>query len=240
MALRQHVKHVTRFAGLDVRRYDARSEVGRRLPPLLERLGVRHVIDVGANVGQFAALLREEVDFHGRIDSFEPVGATFQELAASRNGDPSWYGHHAAVTSSAGSLTMNVYPHSVYNSVTGTTAVGARVFGAGGTAMSTEDVPGVRLDDAEMPDLGPVYLKIDTQGHDWSVMAGAPETLRRVVMLSMELSFVPMYEESVAVWESLRRLDELGFGLAYLDETVCPADDPLRIGEGDGYFVRKK
>lgn len=237
---RVHADRLLKRAGLSVRRFDPRLRPGTHLGWLLQEYGVAHVIDVGANVGQFAQLIRDEAGFKGRVDSFEPVRGAFAELASTMRSDPNWHGHRVAVSSIAGTATMHVYSSSVLNSLSTTTSEGNAVFGKGGefSPAGTEEVATTTLDGAGLPDLGPVMLKVDTQGFDWEVLAGANVTLARTVVLTMELSFVPLYEAAVPAWESLQRLDDLGFGLASLD-TVGPAPDRIRIGEADGTFVRK-
>lgn len=238
-----HVQAFLRRRGIDVRRYEGRSALGANLHNLMAQLGVQHVIDVGANEGQFALEVRQ-AGFLGRIDSFEPIGSTFELLQSNMVSDSGWHGHRLALSDSEREVEMNLYPWSTLASLTSTTEVGAQVFGSflddEFSVVATENTRTRRLDDLALPDLGPTFLKIDTQGHDWSVYSGATSTLNRVVLLAMELSFVPYYETSVAAWESLRRLAEDGFKLAYLDQTVARGDDPLIIGEADGYFVRSR
>ena len=47
--------------------------MANRLRDLFDRLGIKRVIDVGANEGQYGDFLRTEVGFKGLIKSFEPV-----------------------------------------------------------------------------------------------------------------------------------------------------------------------
>ena len=50
------------------------------LRKLLAALKVDCVFDVGANVGQYASMLRHQAKYKGRIISFEPLSREFQEL----------------------------------------------------------------------------------------------------------------------------------------------------------------
>ena len=212
----------------------------QRLRYLMSACAIEHVVDVGANVGQFARHVRAE-GFTGRIDSLEPVEASYTKLAATMRGDRAWHGHHLAASDRVGTVLMHVYPESVLASVTPMTGAGSAVFGADQNlaVVRTEEVERVPLDEVSLPEIGPVFLKIDTQGHDWSVLNGARGLLNRVVMLSIELSFVGLYEEAVPAWKSMEQLASMGFHLAAIDTTVCPADDPLLIGEADGVFIRR-
>lgn len=207
---------------------------------LMSAAGVTHVIDVGANTGQFARRVRSH-GFRGRIDSFEPIDASFAQLTKTMRRDKAWFGHKLAASNQSRTAPMNVYPRSDLASLTSVTEAGTAVFGSYQdlTKARTEQVECAPLDDCSLPEVGPVFLKIDTQGHDWSVIAGARRLLDRVVMLSIELSFVGLYQEAVPAWKSLEDLAALGLHLAAIDTTVCPADDPLLIGEADGVFLRR-
>src|SRR5258708_7328948 len=60
------------------------------LQKLLLHLDVDCVFDVGANTGQYAAMLRREVGFQGLIISFEPIPKVARALRAVAKGDPLW------------------------------------------------------------------------------------------------------------------------------------------------------
>src|SRR4051812_23319796 len=51
---------------------------------------IETVIDVGANAGQFARLLRERIAYQGRIISIEPLPDVFAGLQAKAAGDDNW------------------------------------------------------------------------------------------------------------------------------------------------------
>lgn len=217
------------------------NEQGEHIGRLCRARGVTHVLDVGANVGQFALSMRGDAGFVGRLDSFEPVATTYVELSRAMADDALWRGHRVAVGDRTGEVEINLYPESVFNSIHGTTEEGRQAFGAfTETAFERRGVdlaPLIRLDDAALPDIGPIFLKIDTQGHDWPVLLGATEILRRVEVLSVELSLVAMYEGSTAMAETITRLGAMGWQLAGF-YPVCTTSDPLLIGEADGLFLR--
>ena len=83
-----------------------------------------------------------------------------------------------------------------------------------------------------------VLLKIDAQGYEDRVLAGAHNVLDRIRSIQIELSLVPLYEGQVLFDEIRRRLGSLGYELSamfpvYVDEMT---GQTLQI---DGLFVRQ-
>jgi hypothetical protein len=63
------------------------------LGEIIERLGIDLVLDVGANVGQFAADIRRS-GYGGQLLSFEPVPEAYAALVRSMASDRNWSGHN--------------------------------------------------------------------------------------------------------------------------------------------------
>src|SRR2546430_1727331 len=72
-----------------LRRSFAMHFLQRRLT-LMKKSGIDLVIDVGANQGQFARTMRDQLGYRGRIVSFEPLTHAFAALLRTAAGDPSW------------------------------------------------------------------------------------------------------------------------------------------------------
>jgi FkbM family methyltransferase len=79
------------------------------LRDILTRYRVDCVLDVGANKGQYARMLRR-AGFTGRVISFEPVPEMFAELSAAAAQDELWDVHQVALGREGGELEMNVVP----------------------------------------------------------------------------------------------------------------------------------
>jgi hypothetical protein len=60
-------------------------------------------------------------------------------------------------------------------------------------------------------------LKLDVQGAEHLVLAGAPETLRRTRLIWTEVSFVRLYDGSCLFHELHGQLRKSGFALAELE-----------------------
>ena len=161
---------------------------------------IAHVLDVGANKGQFRDLLRDEVGFQGPIDSFEPVSAFAAALKIRAASDARWTIHPFALGSTAGEVTINVMNSPGLSSILSPDigAMRSALPRPDASVASTETVRVQRLDDlpvasAESASGRRTFLKLDTQGFDLEVLRGASATLPSIVALQTELSMLPIY-----------------------------------------------
>ena len=56
-----------------------------------------------------------------------------------------------------------------------------------------------------------VFLKIDTEGHDWEVVKGASGILDRIQLIMVETGPVPRYQGEPTLPEMVQNMDKLGF-----------------------------
>ena len=80
------------------------------------------------------------------------------------------------------------------------------------------------------------YLKLDVQGYERTVLAGAGDALGRFQALELELSVTPLYDGQPAVGEMLPLLAERGFRPVCLEPILL--DDDGLLMELDGLFAR--
>jgi len=229
-------RNTLRRLGIDVSRYPSISGEDAYLSLIMADMDIRHVIDVGANIGQFGLRARNSLGFQGRLDSYEPSSLAFDQLAESAAGDSNWHVHHVALGAASGTQTLHRYASSDLSSFSRPREDARSLWDVDWEA-SDETVDVRSLDDEQLPKLGPVLLKLDTQGYDWEVLDGAVVALERVCVIVIELSFIRLYESSRNAWDSMARLAEMGFGLATLTPVTRPAGEH-RLLEADGVFVR--
>ncbi|HEX5049764.1 MAG TPA: FkbM family methyltransferase [Gammaproteobacteria bacterium] len=197
---------------LGVRRRKSAANRGvRQLLLGLERFRVDLVLDVGANVGQFAREIRA-FGFARRIVSFEPLSDAHRRLIEAAAGDKDWQVHpRCALGDRDGEIAINVSANSVSSSLLPMT--GAHVGAAGTSAyVGRETVPLCRLDtvaDAYLAAARHPFLKIDTQGFEWLVLDGAAQSLPRLCGVLCELSLVELYEGQ-HLWRDVIERLELG------------------------------
>jgi FkbM family methyltransferase len=213
-------------------------EVSRVQPPLRLRLlsdrAVAVVVDVGANKGQYAALMRN-TGWKGPIISFEPLLGPHRilEIAASR--DTLWTTHRLALGDSTGTLEMGAAstPGASSSLLPATELLTPS---SGVTMDDRETVTVRRLDDVSLPG-GTLYLKLDVQGYELSALKGAVATLKRAAIVEAELSIAELYEGQPLLPQVVSFLRSQGFVLIDL----LPEFRDIRSGDllqVNGLFVR--
>jgi FkbM family methyltransferase len=210
----------------------------RRIAASLAFFDIDTVIDVGANVGQYGASLRAS-GFSGRIVSCEPLSDAVARLQRRAAKDPRWTAIRTAVGAEPGTLEINVSANSYSSSVLPMTSAHT------GAAPGSEYVGAEQVDvttiaalvEAEGIDPARTWLKIDTQGYEAQVLAGAGALLGSFAAVQLELSFVPLYEGQELFDDVVARLTGAGLTMFGLDAGFS---DPRtgRTLQCDGVFVR--
>ncbi len=196
-------------AGLDIHLW-SKSIESRRVR-LLEHQRVGTVLDIGANEGQYASQLRR-AGFSGRIVSFEPISEAFHVLDVNSKNDERWTVVRTALGDRVGETELAVSHSSVFSTTRTPTE---RLLGAAPSARSVriEPVPLMTLDTymAAHPVSGPLGVKIDVQGAEQDVLAGARATLTKAAFLELELPLEPVYEGQWTFVEAMTAICTDGF-----------------------------
>jgi FkbM family methyltransferase len=212
------VRRVLRRFDFDLVR--THTTIEGHLPRLLKSLRVNCVLDVGGHHGEYARLLRE-VAYRGRIVSFEPIAENYLRLSHAMRRDPDWRGMQIALGAERGRQPINVTGATDQSSFLTPSVHSTTWFGSAGVVTRTELVRVERLDEVFREcvaglDKPRVYLKLDTQGSDWTVIQGAREMLHHVVGLQTEIAVRPLYEGVRLFPESVRPFMDLGFEITGL------------------------
>jgi FkbM family methyltransferase len=234
------VKRSFRAVGLEVQRLNGAITEEAILKTLLLTLRPAVVLDVGANIGQFAMNLRA-LGYQGLIVSFEALPSVHAQLTDQAKKDSRWLvAPCAALGSQTGSAEMNVAANTVSSSLLRMCEVHVRAAPVS-AYIRKERVRIMRLDDCcsqLLPQEGSVVLKIDTQGYEREVLLGATALLNRVAAIQLELSLVQLYECSPTLAEIVPFVENLGFEMF----NIAPGFKDVRSGrllQAEGFFVRK-
>jgi FkbM family methyltransferase len=139
------------------------------------------VVDVGANIGVYTRFLARLVGPDGHVYAFEPAPANYARLQASTNrlGNvtalPVALGEGNGTVALFLSQDLNV-DHRTYDSRDGRVRL---------------DVPLVQLDDYFPAGAKIDFMKIDVQGHEYSVLRGAVRVLKENPSITIMMEFWP-------------------------------------------------
>lgn len=237
MSVETFVKACFRSVGLDLMRVKnspAVTWLG------LRSTGIRTIIDVGANTGQFA---REASKYFAKAEifCFEPLLAPFRELqqwAASQDGRVHVFNLALAEISGEGSFRLHS-DHSTSSSFLETTPLNEHYY----PSMRVQETVAVTmktLDEALSTDLArmkaPILLKLDVQGYEDRVLRGGAQVLSRASACLLEVNLDGLYKNQASFGVLVSILYAAGYRYCgNLDQIY--ADDGHVIF-GDALFVK--
>lgn len=212
----------------------------RLLVNQLEAERVNVVLDVGANSGQFGAALRR-AGYRGRIVSFEPLSEPFALLQRKAAKDSLWDCHQFALGDAEQTITINVAGNAGASSSVLPMLKAHQDAFPPANYVGTQEVLIHRLDSLTSEYLKPtdvIFLKIDVQGFEKDVLAGAKEIVNnKCVGMQLELSFLPLYQGDMLIHEALEYVYSLGFRMTgFLPGFTDPRNG--RMLQADGIFFR--
>lgn len=238
MYLKSRVQRVLQHAGWDLHRVTVDRGLDTYLAMLLEELRVNCVLDVGARYGEYGSMLRR-IGYQGRIVSFEPIEGNFEVLARTSAADRKWHALAIALGREDTTREINVMSSSNFSSFLAPNDYGSRF--EGNDIMLKQAVDTRRLDSVAEKILAGideprVYLKMDTQGWDLEVIAGALGCLDCIVACQSEMSLQPIYERMPSYSDAIDTFRSLGFA----PSAIFPVtrDTGLRLVEFDCVMVR--
>lgn len=194
MNLKRIIKSVINNNGYDIVRFQPGSSFLAGRKKLMCSYGVNIVLDVGANSGQYARELRN-TGYKERIISFEPLSSAYAQLVDNRKSDASWEVFNLALGDSDGKAVINIAGNSYSSSILEMLPAHLKSAPASGY-VGQEQVKIAKLDSifgSLHLEGKSIYLKIDTQGFEESVLRGAENSLQFINTIQLEMSLLPLY-----------------------------------------------
>lgn len=231
------IKNLLKQSGIEVTKYPG-SILKKRLN-LFNAQGIDLVFDVGANMGQYASLMRR-VGYTGRMYSFEPLGQAYAELVKLSDEDPTWEAVNIAVGDYDGEVEINI---------SGGSATSSSILDMMPQHVDTkpesiyvgkEHVPIYKLDSIfwdYYTEGSKLMLKIDTQGFEKNVLEGARNVMDYVHGVQLEMSLVELYKGEMLYREMIDFLAEWGFSLHFVEPGFTEKTSG-RLLQMDGIFFR--
>ena len=193
----------------------------RHLKKLFEYMNIDCVFDVGANSGQYATMLRKRVGYSGLIISFEPNPELIDDLHKRSAHDALWIIKDIALSNTDGPQTFNIMVEDQFSSFKSPSTTEYSGLSHINQVRQVSTVQCHQLDTIfnelkrEHKFQRP-FLKMDTQGNDLAVLAGATKSLAEILGLQSELGFKRLYEDMPLFNEALEAYSRAGFELSAL------------------------
>jgi FkbM family methyltransferase len=204
-----------RASGFDVVRYRQANDPDQRLVHLFERYDVKTVLDVGANVGQFAKRIIA-AGYPGPIISFEPVSASHSMLLKNARDYEQWrVARRCALGGERRTVMVNIAGNSESSSLLPMLERHVSALPIS-KYLGVEETELLRIDDVldeyvAADDGVSLALKMDVQGFEGEVLDGAPRTLKYIKLIYTEMSLCPLYDREVPFFDLYSRIIKLGF-----------------------------
>jgi FkbM family methyltransferase len=205
----------------------------------IQNYGIRTILDIGADQGEVALELHRILP-EAALYAFEPLPDRFRRLQKRLSGLPRHQCLALALASAPGTLTMQRNEFSPSSSLLELTEAHRSAFPFAAHTSSVE-VKVETLDRATSNLLlePPILVKVDVQGYEDQVLAGASRVLRTTKVLIVELSFVELYAGQPLFGEMCDRLRGMGFTYeGAWDQLRDPRDG--RILQQDAIFINQQ
>jgi FkbM family methyltransferase len=197
------------------------------------------VFDIGANIGQYATMLRK-CGYTGRIVSFEALPAVHAELTTAAARDANWtVAPCVALGRTPDEAEIHVAGNLLSSSLLPMHDAHLRA-APESRYVASQKVRVARLDEFAptlVSENSRLFLKIDTQGYEEEVLMGAGAVLDRVCAMQLELSNVPLYQGAPSLRRMLELCEQIGFDLYGLIPGFYE-EHSGRLLQVDGLFLR--
>ena len=181
---------------------------------MLNDLDCNHIIDIGANKGQFALAARKTFP-EARIDSFEPLSAAADIFEKVFQNDDNTFLHRIAVGKKEDVATIHVSNKADSSSLLPIGENQVSLF-PGTEEFEQRSIKVAPLNSIiEMNDIQqPAMLKIDVQGYELEVLYGCQSLFHKINYIYCECSFVELYKDQALTHEIIEFLNQNGFKLS--------------------------
>lgn len=190
----------------------------RRRQKLLDHFKINKILDVGANSGQYASLIRD-TGFKGEIVSFEPVKHVFENLKKKSKKDAKWTVHNMGLGNRKEDLEINVsqntFSSSILNMMPEHLNSEPEAIYLEKQCIKVDMLDNLYHELVDSNDV--VFLKLDVQGFEKNVLEGAREYLKKITGVQVEMSIIEMYEGELTYLQMIDYLKERGFKLYSLE-----------------------
>lgn len=191
--------------------------------------------DVGANQGQFAFMIHNiwpdlpVYSFEPDFDSYAKLSNLFKKFSI--QGEV----FQCALADKIESKQLIRYENNVNNSLLKSDAPDANVIDVQSVECQTLDNISAQFSEVKHP-----FLKLDVQGFELMVLAGAISFLQKCQCVLIEVSFSPVYQGGAHAGEILIRMRDYGFECIEIIDLLRDTNNHEAIIEADILFKKVK
>lgn len=235
-AVRRIVENTSKKLGYEITRF-AKTDWGTRCQ-IIRNNNIKLVLDVGANIGQYAEMLRSN-GYNEKIISFEPMTQEYTILSRKAMNDPLWKIYNLALGSSVGQAEINVAGNSISSSILPMnhrhlkSAPKSAYLDKEYINLSTLDVLAGQIFSNDN-----VMMKIDVQGYEQEVLNGAKSCLGKIKLIELELSLVTLYDNQPLYLEMINFMDSVGYDLIFIERGFTDSQTG-RMLQMNGIFLKR-
>jgi FkbM family methyltransferase len=199
-------------------------------------LGIKYVVDIGANKGQFTLAVRKSIP-DAKIIAFEPLANPAAIFKAIFNNDTNVVLHVSAIGPEHCETEIHVSKSEDSSSLLPITDKQNDLF------PGTEESHVEKINSAPLALFltqeevtTPALLKIDVQGYELQTLKGCESLLSRFTTIYVECSFIELYQGQALAYQVIDWLKERNFLLSGLSSLVY--DENGQSIQGDFIFSR--
>jgi len=226
-------------SGYDLSRFTPYTHPLARRIKIFQTYGIDTVIDIGANAGQFAEQLRNDIRYDKTIISFEPMSSAYELLNAKAKDDLNWTTYNIALGEEDKSDEINIAGNSDSSSLLD--MLPKHLKSAPESKYIGKEIVKIKKLDSIFHDFcspsNTIYMKIDTQGYECRVLKGADNSLKQIDTVQMEMSLVPLYDGETLFNDMYMFMSGRGYSLIAI-EPIFSDPNSGQILQVDGIFHR--
>lgn len=228
-----------RSIGYDIISFNPTNHPLARIRQLMKIYDINLVLDVGANTGQFAQYLRQDIRYLKKIISFEPLSNAFCALKQNAKGDDLWSVKNYALGDKNETKEINIAQNLASSSFLNMLPL--HIKAAPQAQYVGKELIEIKTLDSIFNDVFKegenVYLKIDVQGYESKVIKGAESGLSYINTIQLEMSLAPLYQNELLLPEILSLMKDKGYSLVHI--IPCFYDKKTgQLLQVDGIFHR--
>lgn len=236
------IQSCLRPLGVQLHRIPKQEEINEieRIKTLwLRKRGIKTILDIGANTGQFAMQIHKMFP-EAIIYSFEPIKECYEELLRNFAEVPKFSAFNLALGNQLGEVEIYKNEYSPSSSLLPMAELHKTSFPY--TRNETlEKIKLMKLDDiiSQLTIIQPMLIKMDVQGFEDKVIEGGINTFSQANIVITELSVEELYKEQKLFDDIYTMLKKLGFQYQGNYEQLYNLEDG-RVLQMDGIFIRNK